>query len=169
MKRIFMGFLCSTALFCFADVNFVTVKMYQTEEKGHGDFLGTVQLIDTDQGLLIQPNLSNLGQGEHGFHVHVNPSCENNGEAAGGHLDPLKTNAHLGPLNNGHLGDLPVLVVDKDGMATQAVTAPHLKLKDVEGHTLMIHQFGDNYSDTPEKNGGGGPREACGLIPTNPQ
>ena len=29
----------------------------------------------------------------------------------------------------------------------------------------MIHSGGDNYSDAPEKNGGGGERIACGVMP----
>ncbi len=31
----------------------------------------------------------------------------------------------------------------------------------------MIHAGGDNYSDTPEKLGGGGARVACGVIPAD--
>ena len=33
-----------------------------------------------------------------------------------------------------------------------------LKLADVQGHALMIHAGGDNYSDTPKPLGGGGDR-----------
>jgi Cu-Zn family superoxide dismutase len=44
------------------------------------------------------------------------------------------------------------------------VTAPQLKLADVRGRSLMIHEGGDNYSDTPE-NGGGAGRIACGVVP----
>src|SRR5262249_3117974 len=44
------------------------------------------------------------------------------GFAAGGHYDPGHTNKHLGPLSTaGHRGDLPVLVVDSRGDATEAV------------------------------------------------
>jgi Cu-Zn family superoxide dismutase len=28
----------------------------------------------------------------------------------------------------------------------------------------MIHESGDNYSDTPKKLGGGGGRIACGVV-----
>jgi hypothetical protein len=48
------------------------------------------------------------------------------GFAAGGHYDPGHTKKHLGPLSTaGHRGDLPLLVVDSRGDATEAVTAPH--------------------------------------------
>ena len=66
-----------------------------------------------------------------------------------------------GPDGTGHLGDLPKLVVTADGKIS--VVAPHLKLADVKSRALVIHEGGDNYSDTPEL-GGGGKRIACGVI-----
>ena len=44
------------------------------------------------------------------------------------------------------------------------MTAPRLKMADVRGRALMIHEGGDNYSDNPE-NGGGKGRVACGVVP----
>ena len=84
--------------------------------------------------------------------------------AAGGHYDPTKTDRHAGPYGNGHLGDLPVLYVDKEGQASLPVLAPRLKVADLNGRSLMIHAGGDNYSDLPEKLGGGGGRIACGTV-----
>jgi Cu-Zn family superoxide dismutase len=87
------------------------------------------------------------------------------GFAAGGHYDPAHTKKHLGPLSTaGHRGDLPVLVVDSHGDATRPVTAPHLTVAEIRGHSIMIHAGGDNYSDTPAPLGGGGARIACGVI-----
>lgn len=34
----------------------------------------------------------------------------------------------------------------------------------LEGHALIIHAGGDNYSDAPAPLGGGGARLACGVI-----
>lgn len=126
--------------------------------------IGTVTATDTPYGLLLIPHLNHLPNGQHGFHVHENLSCADAGMAAGGHLDPKKTNTHLGPYNNhGHLGDLPALYVDKDGRATTPILAPRLKIADIQNHAIMIHAGGDNYTDTPP-NGGGGARLACGII-----
>jgi Cu-Zn family superoxide dismutase len=62
------------------------------------------------------------------------------GFAAGGHYDPAHTKKHLGPLSAaGHRGDLPVLVVDNQGNATQPVTAPHLTVAQIRGRSVMIH------------------------------
>ena len=83
---------------------------------------------------------------------------------APGHYDPQGTGRHEGPYGKGHLGDLPALYVDQEGRVTVPVLAPRLKVSDVKGHSLMIHGGGDNYSDQPEKLGGGGPRIACGVV-----
>ena len=148
----------------------VVVNMYQTALKGTGPSIGTVTLTDSTYGMLIQPNLHGLSPGAHGFHVHTNPDCSNNGLAAGDHLDPQHTNQHSGPFNaSGHLGDLPVLMVDKNGNTTTETLAPRLTVAQVLGHSLMIHANGDNYSDQPAANGGGGARIACGVIAASVQ
>jgi superoxide dismutase, Cu-Zn family len=140
---------------------------------GVGAPLGTVTFTDSAQGLVITPKLYRLRPGEHGFHIHDKGDCGvgmNQGKpaagfAAGGHYDPAHTKKHLGPLSTaGHRGDLPVLVVDSRGDATEAVTAPHLTVEQIRGRSVMIHAGGDNYSDIPAPLGGGGARIACGVI-----
>lgn len=83
----------------------------------------------------------------------------------GGHFDPKLTGKHFGPYNTkGHLGDLPALFVDDNGLATVPTLAPKLRLKNLHAHAIVIHAGGDNYSDVPEKLGGGGARIGCGVI-----
>ncbi|KNC09468.1 superoxide dismutase [Klebsiella sp. RIT-PI-d] len=149
------------------------VQMNLVTSQGIGQSIGEVKISETDKGLEFSPDLKALPPGERGFHVHAMGSCEpamkegkpSAAEAAGGHLDPQKTGKHEGPEGHGHAGDLPVLMVDKDGKATQAVVSPRLKkLDEVKGKALMIHVGGDNFSDKPEPLGGGGARFACGVI-----
>lgn len=143
----------------------VTVKMNRVAPTGHAASIGTVELTDTKYGMLIIPDLHNLPPGIHGFHVHINPSCADDGKAAGGHLDPQKTGKHRGPYNSkGHLGDLPALTVDQNGGVTLPVLAPRLKVSQVMGHALIFHVGSDNYADKPQKLGGGDGRLACGII-----
>ena len=150
-----------------------TATVDKIDENGVGLPIGTLVLEDTTEGMKITPNLSGLPPGSHGFHVHAIPDCgtgEQNGTkaaglAAGGHYDPMKTGKHLGPESTeGHKGDLPVLAVDGNGKATQAVVAPHLTVAETEGHAIVIHAGGDNYSDAPAPLGGGGARIACAVI-----
>jgi Cu-Zn family superoxide dismutase len=160
--------LCALAVTTFlvggAYASQLTIPLYLTAEQGT-KLIGNVSAEDTPYGLLLTPNLKGLPPGIHGFHVHEMPSCHAMGMAAGGHLDPQHTGKHLGPYNNqGHLGDLPALTVNKEGEATLPVLAPRLKTQQLKGHALMIHVGGDNYSDLPAKLGGGGARLACGVF-----
>ncbi len=159
MKKFSIGVLTSVL---FTTTSFaLTVPMALTDKDNTS--VGSIEITETAKGILITPNLKNLPPGSHGFHIHENASCADSGNAAGEHLDPSKSGKHAGPNAEGHLGDLPVLVVDKDGKATTPVTALRLKIADLAGHSLMIHAGGDNYTDTP-KAGGGGARMACGVI-----
>lgn len=148
------------------------IEMKLVDAQGVQQSIGKIKAEDSPYGLVFSPDLQGLPAGLHGFHLHVNPSCAMqvvNGVAtaamaAGGHWDPDKTDAHLGPYGNGHKGDLPALYVGADGKATYPVLAPRLKLADLKGHALMLHAGGDNHSDHPAKLGGGGARMACAVI-----
>jgi len=150
-----------------------TVTINAIDANSVGAKIGTVRVSDTKGGLELTPNLKNLPPGDHGLHIHANGNCGPgvgpNGQraaglAAGGHYDPANTGKHLGPMGEGHKGDLPVLTVDGTGVAKKAVVAPHLTLAEVKGRAIMIHAGGDNYSDQPAPLGGGGARIACGVI-----
>lgn len=149
------------------------VPMTLVTPDGTGKMIGSVTIAESKTGLVFTPKLTDLPPGSRGFHVHETGSCganEKDGKkvaagAAGGHLDPHGTKHHEGPTGNGHMGDLPPLVVAANGSAGTAVTAPRLtKLSEVKGKALMIHAGGDNFSDQPKPLGGGGDRIACGVI-----
>ncbi|WP_156850852.1 superoxide dismutase family protein [Bartonella refiksaydamii] len=163
----FLAFIdCDTIVFAKS----VQVELYKLENRNVKKPIGTIEIEENIHGLIFVPNLSTLPEGLHGFHVHINPSCDTKGDviggAAGGHYDPDHTNKHLGPYNvNGHFGDLPALYVDDKGHSTMSVLAPRIKkLSEIKGHSLMIHLGGDNQSDKPLPLGGGGDRLACGII-----
>lgn len=159
-------FLCIAAFAQSDTKTVIMIPITKVSPKGQGMALGSVNVTETKHGLLFTPNLHGLPPGAHGFHVHENPSCADNGNAAGGHLDPKKTGKHRGPYGTGHLGDLPRLIVNANGTVITPMLAPHLrKLSEIEHHSLMIHEGGDNYSDLPLPMGGGGARLACGVIP----
>jgi Cu-Zn family superoxide dismutase len=169
--------LAGAVLITFSGAAFAatkTVTMNTIDANGVGAAIGTITFRDTPQGLMVEPKLSGLPAGAHGFHIHEKANCgpgpgANNqpaaGMAAAGHYDPKGTKKHRGPrATDGHLGDLPVLVVDKDGRAALPVLAPHLKTSNLTGRSVMVHAGGDNYDDTPAPLGGGGGRIACGIV-----
>jgi len=165
-------FVTVLAFAAVAAADEAVVQMNLITEQGIGKAIGTVSLADTPGGLKLTPALDGLTPGTHGFHVHDKPDCgpgvkdgkPTAGLAAAGHYDPAMTGKHEGPGGQGHLGDLPGLVVSADGKAMTPVTAARLKVADVKGRSLMIHAGGDNYADAPAPLGGGGARVACGTI-----
>ena len=172
MRKVFLFIFGVMLISGTAFAEEVVVQMYLAGEQGPGKNIGIVTAGDSQYGIILTPLLSDLPTGIHGFHVHEKPDCSQvmkEGKAvaalaAGGHLDPSNTGKHEGPYGKGHLGDLPVLYVGADGKAMLPVLAPRLKVADLKGRSLMIHAGGDNYSDQPDKLGGGGARIACGVI-----
>jgi Cu-Zn family superoxide dismutase len=150
----------------------IKVTVNSVTPEGVGASLGTITIKEEKDGVTLEPKLKGLPAGEHGFHVHENPSCEpadkdgkkTAAQAAGGHFDPAATKAHKGPGGGGHKGDLPKLVVSDKGEAKDKIEVKGMTLADFQGHALMIHEGGDNYSDTPKPLGGGGARIACGVV-----
>jgi Cu-Zn family superoxide dismutase len=151
----------------------VVVPINAVDSSGSGARIGTLKFRDGKAGLMVTPKLSGLTSGPHGFHIHENPNCapkEQDGKPvaglmAGGHFDPDKSGRHEGPWAHGHKGDMPALAVNGDGIATDSVTVPRLKVADLKGRSIVIHAGADNYADQPKPLGGGGARIACGVVP----
>ena len=173
MRRCLFAALVTLSLLFPSDAwaSSVDVVLHRIDAEGIGETIGTVTASDTDQGLVITPNLQGLSAGEYGFHLHSNGSCDPGRNAdgvsiaglkAGGHWDPDETGTHEGPFGQGHRGDLSRLVVEADGSTITAVVAPRLVADDLRGRALVLHAGGDTYTDTPPL-GGGGPRAACGV------
>jgi Cu-Zn family superoxide dismutase len=151
----------------------IKVTMNAVSTDGVGKSIGTITIKGSKEGVTLEPKLKGLPAGEHGFHLHEKASCDpadkdgkkTAAQAAGGHFDPDATKAHKGPGGGGHKGDLPKLIVSDKGEAKDKLEVKGLTLADFQGHSLMIHEGGDNYSDTPKPLGGGGARVACGVVP----
>lgn len=161
--------LCCTAFLIslLASTAFATLKipMVRVDGAGMGRDVGFVRADDTIYGLIITPALRNLPPGTHGLHIYTFPFCKNRAVGAGGHWDPVGADEHRGPYDAGHLGDLPVLIVNANGKATLPVLVPRLKLDQIKGRALIIEVGGDNYSDIPAVNGSEKAKLACGEIP----
>lgn len=161
---VIVGLTASAAAAANVDIKAITPE-------GEGKSLGSVAISETADGVTLKVAVSGLADGDHGFHVHEKGDCgpgEKDGKkqaglAAGPHFDPKGTKSHKGPDGGGHDGDLPKLTA-AGGKVDTTLTVKGVKLADIAGRSLMIHEAGDNYSDQPE-NGGGKGRIACGVIP----
>ena len=146
-------------------------QLRMARRDGLGPIVGLVEFSDTRDGMEIDTYLFGVPRGQHGLHVHEGRSCgpgRVDGKvvpagAAKGHFDPHKTGRHLGPYRPGHLGDLPRVTVNRDGISEETLLAPRVRVRDIIGRALILHQGGDTYTDRP-KLGGGGARFACGII-----
>jgi Cu-Zn family superoxide dismutase len=166
MRSVF-ALIAAWSLGSLAQADEINVEIHQINSQGVGPAIGFIRAADSPAGLVLTPDVKGLAPGPHGFHVHEFASCgpgEKDGKpatniAAGNHFDPKGTGKHAGPTGEGHLGDLPVLKVEADGIAREPVTAGRLRVADLKGRSLMIHAENDNYADKP-----GGARIACGAI-----
>jgi len=150
----------------------VTFDINRISDKGVGEKIGTATVAETKKGgVSFKIAVTGVPQGKRGFHVHEKGDCGpamkdgkmTAGIAAGEHYDPDHTKSHKGPRGKGHRGDLPALNATGKGI-NQTVEAQNLKMSDIAGRALVIHEGGDNYSDKPASGGGKG-RIACGVIP----
>ena len=137
---------------------------------------GHAELVQTSEGVvptvLVTVEVSGLEPGSvHGCHIHENGTCEPNFGAAGGHLDPGPYGMSNPDANHPfHMGDLPNLVADDNGVArfehrTSRVTISDgpLTLFDDNGSAIIVHVDPD-LGITGQKGGAGGARLACGVI-----
>ena len=134
----------------------------------HPRLLGSVKFFQTQAGVLVLAEIWGLPTQEEnpsgifGFHIHSGRSCggapEGEGEGfpeAGGHLNPAEKPHPL------HMGDLPPLFA-RNGYAWTAFLTSRFTIRDILGHTVIIHAQPDDFSTQPS--GNAGPMLACGVI-----
>ncbi|MBI2095533.1 MAG: superoxide dismutase family protein [Candidatus Omnitrophica bacterium] len=129
---------------------------------------GTVRLEAVEEGLKITAQVEGVPPGRHGFHIHENGSCADEGKAAGGHFNPDNV-PHGFPVKDGvshaHAGDMGNLEAGRDGRGALEITLPHLSFAPgrygVVGRAVILHEKEDDFSQ-PTGNAGG--RIGCGVI-----
>ena len=136
-----------------------------------GDSVGTAELTEEENGVLVNVKAENLPEGPHGFHFHEAGKCEApDFESAGGHFNPTEAEHGLENDKGSHAGDLPNLEVGKDGEVDEEFVAEHVTLKAGEansllkegGTALVIHAEADDGTSQPS--GDSGDRIVCGVI-----
>src|SRR5215510_10857236 len=163
------GFVAAIALFgatVSAAAQTASVVMKNTE----GKEVGSVNLTQTTQGVLINAALKGLPPGEHAIHVHAVGKCEPPFTSAGGHFNPGgKKHGMMSPEGQ-HAGDMPNLHIPQSGDLTVEVLNPAITLErgkaqsvfGPNGTAIVIHAGVDDYKTDPAGNAGG--RIACGVI-----
>ena len=129
---------------------------------------GEATLTETNGGLRVSVQVRNVSPGKHGLHIHDRGSCEEAGNAAGGHYNP--SNAPHGFLPNdgftkAHPGDLGNIKAGKDGKGRLKLTLKNVRLQEgaytVANRAIVLHEKVDDFGQ-PTGNAGG--RIGCGVI-----
>ena len=117
--------------------------------------------------VLVRVEVSGLTPGqEHGLHIHDKGDCGDNGNAAAGHFNPLGNPHGKYDSTQHHMGDLPSLKADSNGVATVNVQSADITLLagpgNVIGRAVIVHAQPDDYTTQPTGNAGA--RIACAVI-----
>jgi len=141
------------------------------ESKSGSEATGELELSAVDGGVSITGELAGLTAGsEHAFHVHEVGDCSApDASSAGGHFNPA--GAPHGPPtvapNERHLGDMPNVVADTNGISAVTASVRGATLRDggpndLIGKAVVVHEKRDDYMTQPAGDAGG--RIACGVI-----
>ena len=129
---------------------------------------GFADLIETKEGVCVDAEFYYAPPGKHGFHVHLNGSCEYSGNAAGDHFNPDNVQHGNFPedgAQKAHPGDMGNVEIDENGEGYFSVFLPGVSLStgkyNVMGKALILHEKEDDMSQ-PTGNAGG--RIGCGVI-----
>ena len=135
-----------------------------------GKTVGMATFRESGRGVTVNLNAKGLTPGLHAVHVHAVGKCEPPAfTSAGGHFNPAqKKHGHKSP-EGAHAGDLPNMLVAKDGTGSFEAFTDGMTLKpgetsvfDKDGSALVIHAGVDDYVTDPT--GNAGDRAACGII-----
>lgn len=135
----------------------------------NGREAGTLRLVDHPGTIGITGRLTGLTPGPHGFHIHETGRCDPpTFESAGGHWRPLGKQHGLKNPQGPHMGDMPNLLVDENGIAdvnhnnTTGVLRGDGGAQDADGSALVVHAGEDDQVTDPS--GNSGDRILCGVI-----
>lgn len=128
---------------------------------------GTVHFQELNDGSVdVTADLTKVPPGVHGFHVHDKGDCSDNGNAAGGHFNPMNM-PHAAPdAQSHHAGDFGNVTADANGEVhtkfnTTSLTV-HQGMNSVVGHAVILHANADDLTTQPS--GNAGPRIGCGVV-----
>ena len=136
----------------------------------NGTEVGSAQFTENGNGPVhINVHVKGISPGEHGIHIHEAGNCSPPFASAGGHYNPLGKHHGLKNPNGPHAGDLPNLVVNKNGEGYLNTTTDRITLTPgpttlftKNGTSLVIHAGPDDQMTDPA--GNSGDRIACGVI-----
>jgi Cu-Zn family superoxide dismutase len=161
--------LVSSAAGCSMSTESASQAIAELKDKD-GKAVGIASFRESSGGVTVNVNVKGLTPGLHAVHVHAVGKCDAPAfTSAGGHFNPAqKKHGHKSP-EGAHAGDLPNMLVARDGTGRFEVFTDGMSLKsgatsvfDKDGSALVVHAGVDDYATDPA--GNAGDRVACGII-----
>uniref|UniRef100_C1BQG7 Superoxide dismutase [Cu-Zn] n=1 Tax=Caligus rogercresseyi TaxID=217165 RepID=C1BQG7_CALRO len=136
--------------------------------------VGEVYFIQMPGGeVIVKGGVRGLTPGKHGFHVHQNPSLEDDCKGAGPHFNPFgQTHGHKASAMR-HVGDLGNILTSEGSSHTRIhkvdnVISTNMGESNIIGRALVVHagedDLGQGGDEGSLKTGNAGARVACGII-----
>jgi len=135
-----------------------------------GKAVGVATFRESSGGVTVDVNVKGLTPGLHAVHVHAVGRCDAPAfTSAGGHFNPAQKKHGYKSPEGAHAGDLPNMLVARDGTGRFEAFTDGMTLKpgatsvfDKDGSALVIHAGVDDNVTDPT--GNAGDRAACGII-----
>lgn len=132
--------------------------------------IGTAKVTESKKhGLRVEIQVKGLQRGERGIHLHAIGSCEGpRFTSAGPHWNPHGKMHGLSNPEGSHAGDMPNLLVNRNGRGKLKFDIPEGQfdrgggLMDDDGASIVIHAMSDDQRTDPS--GNSGDRIACGVF-----
>lgn len=133
---------------------------------GAGRAVGRAAAREVAGGLRVTLDVRGLAAGTHGAHLHTVGACTlPDFVSAGPHWNPAGSKHGSMNPQGPHAGDLPNLIVGRDGRGTLGVVLAGATLDgllDADGGAVVVHAAADDLMTDPSGNSGA--RIACGVL-----
>ncbi|CAH0552667.1 unnamed protein product [Brassicogethes aeneus] len=137
------------------------------------DVKGTLWFTQQDNNGAVEVTgeVTGLGKGLHGFHIHEFGDNTNGCISAGAHFNP-HNKEHAGPTDSSrHVGDLGNIEAGDAGVAKVNIVDKMISLDgdhNIIGRTLVVHadpdDLGQGGHELSKSTGNAGARLACGVV-----
>jgi superoxide dismutase, Cu-Zn family len=169
VKLLCASILVSLAAGCSMSTEPASQATAELRDKD-GKAVGVATFRESSGGVTVDLNVKGLTPGLHAVHVHAVGKCEAPAfTSAGGHFNPAQKKHGYKSPEGAHAGDLPNMLVAKDGTGRFESFTDGMTLKpgatsvfDKDGSALVIHAGVDDNVTDPT--GNAGDRAACGII-----
>jgi Cu-Zn family superoxide dismutase len=169
VKSLCASILVSLAAGCSMSTEPASQATAELKDKD-GKAVGVATFRESSGGVTVDVNVKGLTPGLHAVHVHAVGRCDAPAfTSAGGHFNPAQKKHGYKSPEGAHAGDLPNMLVAKDGTGRFESFTDGMTLKpgatsvfDKDGSALVIHAGVDDNITDPT--GNAGDRAACGVI-----